>query len=252
MMEEYLDYGLFLKFFDSYSRSGFKEIEPDNPLIVELDHQMEKNNQLFYIADLILLDIQYISKGTNRMFGIEPENVSLGFFLTTTHPDDLNRHHLARATLLNGAQEFFIHKNGTKVLSSNFRARQPDGRYSNYLYEALMFFSKTPYESVFLILVITDISGFASIHRYFHFYSGNDMGFFRFPDDELLMAGIIFSHTEYRIIELIAEGLSSKEIAKKLFRSVHTINTHRRNILTKSGKPTMTEVIRELKEKGVL
>ena len=53
------------------------------------------------------------------------------------------------------------------------------------------------------------------------------------------MTGNIFSHTEFNIIELIDEGLSSKEIAEKLFRSVHTINTHRTNILEKSGKSSI-------------
>ena len=75
---------------------------------------------------------------------------------------------------------------------------------------------------------------------------------FRFPDDELLMTGNIFSHTEFNIIELIDEGLSSKEIAEKLYRSVHTINTHRTNILEKAGKSKISDVIRDLKETGLL
>ena len=86
----------------------------------------------------------------------------------------------------------------------------------------------------------------------FHFYSGDDSRFFRYPDDELLMTGNIFTHSEFKIIELIEEGLSSKEIAEKLYRSVHTINTHRTNILDKSGKSSITDVIHDLKEMGLL
>ncbi len=48
------------------------------------------------------------------------------------------------------------------------------------------------------------------------------------------------------------KGLSTKEIAEKLFRSPLTINTHRTNIIKKAGKSSVTEVIRELKAKGLL
>ncbi len=124
--------------------------------------------------------------------------------------------------------------------------------YTNHLYQCFLFYSKIPYESTFLILVITDISGFENIHKGFHYYIGNDPKVFRYPDEKLLSTGLIFSHTEFRIIELIEEGLSTKEIAEKLFRSPLTINTHRTNIIKKAGKSSITEVIRDLKAKGLL
>jgi DNA-binding CsgD family transcriptional regulator len=221
--------------------------------VLELDSYMDPNNQLFYVADAVLLDIKFISKGVRKVFGMEPNEVSIGFFITTTHADDLRRHHLARATLLSKAQEIYIQKSGTCIISSNFRGRKPGTTdFANYLYQCFLFYSKIPYESTFLILVRTDISGFKKIHKGFHYYIGNDPKVFRFPDDILLSTGSIFSHTEFRIIELIEEGLSTKEIAMKLFRSSLTINTHRSNIIKKAGKSSITEVIRDLKVKGLL
>jgi DNA-binding CsgD family transcriptional regulator len=124
--------------------------------------------------------------------------------------------------------------------------------YTDYLYQSFIFYSKIPYESSFLILVITDISGFEKSNKGFHYYIGNDPKIFRFPDKELLSSGLIFSHTEFRIIELIEQGLSTKEIAEKLCRSPLTINTHRSNIIKKAGKTSTTEVILELKAMGLL
>ncbi len=43
------------------------------------------------------------------------------------------------------------------------------------------------------------------------------------------------SPRETELIHLIAEGLTNKEIADKLFLSVHTIKTHRKNIIKKVG-----------------
>lgn len=43
------------------------------------------------------------------------------------------------------------------------------------------------------------------------------------------------SQREIEIVRLIAEGLTNKDIADKLFISVHTIKTHRKNIIKKLG-----------------
>ena len=251
--DRYEDYSLFYKFFVTYSGQNFKGISPDDPLMKELDSFMDNNMQLFYITDVIQLDIKFISRGVKSMFALDQDKITTGFFLTTTHPEDLKRHHLARSKLISVAEELYIQKSGTRIISANFRGRKPESNeYADYLYQCFIFYSKIPYESTFLILVITDISEFDKPFKGFHYYIGNDPKIFRFPDKELLTSGLIFSHTEFKIIEFIDQGLSTKEIAEKLFRSPLTINTHRSNIIKKAGKTSTTEVIRDLKEMGLL
>ena len=46
---------------------------------------------------------------------------------------------------------------------------------------------------------------------------------------------IILSERENEIITLIAQGLTNAQIAEQLFLSNHTINTHRKNIMSKLG-----------------
>ena len=50
---------------------------------------------------------------------------------------------------------------------------------------------------------------------------------------KLSCEGFVVSEREIEIIKLIAVGLSNKQIADKLCLSLHTINTHRKNILQK-------------------
>ncbi len=45
--------------------------------------------------------------------------------------------------------------------------------------------------------------------------------------------GIKLSEREIEIIQCIAEGLPNKQIADKLFISIHTVMTHRKNIMSK-------------------
>jgi DNA-binding NarL/FixJ family response regulator len=45
--------------------------------------------------------------------------------------------------------------------------------------------------------------------------------------------GLHITEREIEIIRLVAEGLSNKEVAEKLFLSTHTVTTHRKNIMNK-------------------
>lgn len=47
--------------------------------------------------------------------------------------------------------------------------------------------------------------------------------------------GVNISEREEEIIKFIAEGYSNKQIADLLFLSPHTVNTHRKNIMSKIG-----------------
>jgi len=51
------------------------------------------------------------------------------------------------------------------------------------------------------------------------------------------------SSREMEMVRLLAKGLSSEEIAKKMFLSRHTIDTHRRNILNKTGARNTIELL---------
>ncbi|MBI2271183.1 MAG: response regulator transcription factor [Bacteroidetes bacterium] len=46
-------------------------------------------------------------------------------------------------------------------------------------------------------------------------------------------SGVKISEREIQILQLIADGLPSKQIADKLFISVHTVTTHRKNLMSK-------------------
>ncbi len=43
------------------------------------------------------------------------------------------------------------------------------------------------------------------------------------------------SYREIEVIKLISDGLTNKQIAKKIYLSTHTVNTHRKNIMHKLG-----------------
>lgn len=57
---------------------------------------------------------------------------------------------------------------------------------------------------------------------------------------------------EEEIVRLVGEGLSAKEIADRLFISVHTSNTHRKNIYRKCGVRNASELVMFAVKTGII
>ena len=60
------------------------------------------------------------------------------------------------------------------------------------------------------------------------------------------------TQTEVEILKAIAQGKTTKEIANERFSSVHTINTHRKNIFRKIGVNSAHEAIKYAFRSGVV
>lgn len=65
------------------------------------------------------------------------------------------------------------------------------------------------------------------------------------------MRRIFITEREKEILKQVAKGKSSKEIADVIFRSVYTVETHRKNILKKLGAKNMMEAVSMYKRKRV-
>lgn len=246
------DYSPFHKFIEKFSPTGFKGINCDDSLVTELEKMMENNNQFFFVGDVIQMKILFTSKGSCKMIGVENENITPYHFFDATHPEDIHRHSLGRTQLFKMAQEIFIAQNGSALVSSNFRILCTDGKYKCLLFQCYMFYSETPTKTVYVIQVHTNVDWCEKIKKANHYYAGNDLSYFQYPDEKLLRIGCIYTKREFEIIKLIGSGLSSEQIAEKLFVSSYTINSHRANILKKSTKTSISELIYELREQGML
>jgi DNA-binding CsgD family transcriptional regulator len=246
------DYSLFFKFIEAYTASGFDGINPNDPLMVELETMMEADNQFLYLADAIQMKIHFTSRGSQKILGIPPENLTFYQFMEATHPDDIQRLNLGRSKIVKLAQDLFIAENGYTLLSTNYKYRIPSGKYSDFLVQCYLFYTTIPYKTVFFLKIHTNIDWHKKIKNGYHYYIGTDLSCFRYPDNDLLSKGNVFSAREFDILKLIASGMGSEEIADRLFLSVHTVNTHRRNIMVKSGKTHISDLIYEMKDRGVI
>jgi len=251
-MKKPYSYSLFFDFIESYLPSGFSNINPENPIMQRLEQAMEENDQYFQVFDVGQMKFLFTSKRIFQMIDIKPEEINPGHYTQLVHPNDEERLGQARSRVFKMEKEIFKAQTGSALTSYNLRMRNAAGVYNNLFVQDYMFYSPMPYKAVFLIQVVTNIERFKMKKNCFHHYVGNDLSLFRFPDEQLLKICPGLSEREMEIIKLIEKGLSSKQIAEKLFLSVFTVNTHRANILEKSGKATISDVIYALKEEGLL
>lgn len=63
---------------------------------------------------------------------------------------------------------------------------------------------------------------------------------------------MILTRREKEVLNLIAEGLTNQEIAEKLFISPLTVDSHRKNLITKLGARNTASLIKLAVEKGLL
>jgi hypothetical protein len=245
-------YSIFFDFIESYLPSGFLKINPGDPIMLKLEEVMDQNDQYFQVFDLGQMKFLFTSKNIFRMIGVTAEEINPGHYTHLIHPDDEERLCQARSRVYKMEKEIFKAQKGSSLTSYNLRIRNATGNYSNLFVQDYMFYSPIPYKVVFLLQVITNIDWYKMKKDRFHHYAGKDLSLFKFPDQKLLEIGPDLSYREFEIIRMIEAGLSSKEIADKLFLSIHTVNTHRSNILEKSGKSQISDLIYKFKETGLL
>jgi DNA-binding CsgD family transcriptional regulator len=251
-MANQYSYSIFFDFIESYLPSGFLNINADDPIIVQLNRVMEENTQFITVANLAEIKFHYVSEGIRQIIGIEPSQLNPSHFVEVTHPDDLARLGLLRAQTFVVEKEVLETNKGSALVSFTLRLRNPAGDYCNCLCQAFFFYSPNPPTGVYLLQVISNVDHLEMRKHGYHHYKGKDLSYFRFPDSKLLSIGPDFSTRELEILKLVESGMSSQQIADKLFLSVHTVNTHRRNILERCGKDNISNLIYELQSQGLI
>ena len=73
-----------------------------------------------------------------------------------------------------------------------------------------------------------------------------------FIPDEKQREGLGITRRELEILELIAQGMSNREIAEKLYVSENTVKTHSSRVFSKLGAKRRTQAVQLGKEFGLL
>ena len=83
------------------------------------------------------------------------------------------------------------------------------------------------------------------VHRGQNYYSPELIPFFtkKFIDPKNSNQDPMLTKRELEVLQLVAEGLSNTEIADKLFISKRTVDTHKNNLISKTGSKNIVSLL---------
>jgi len=212
----------------------------------------------YYICNIAAVEMEWVSDSIIQVLGLQRrEDFTVEYIYENIHPDDKNRFavHELKVT------EFFNNLPPDKILkykvSYDYRMRRPDGKYIWILMQTITIQAGDDGAVIRVLGVQTNISHLKSDNT----PSGlsfigleGEPSYYNVPVDKMITIPTreIFTNREKEIIRAILAGHDTKKMSSVFNISVHTVNTHRKNILRKSDCKNWIEFSAKAFEKGWL
>jgi DNA-binding CsgD family transcriptional regulator len=198
------------------------------------------------------------AEGYEKYFGWPDKDMTSEFILEIVHPEDREAFGMLYYLVLEGLMNMPIPVKNIGHFCINYRIRKADGEYVRVL-ETNNILESDPATNIPLIC-LSQMSKVAAVPD-----SGKVSYYFLlFTDDQTSVeimsqflreyepAVNVFSETEIKIVRLIQAGLTSKEIADKVFLSKHSIDKYRKNLLKKTGTASTPQMVNHIQNLGLL
>ncbi|MBJ6107845.1 PAS domain-containing protein [Hymenobacter sp. BT523] len=190
-------------------------------------------NQFVFIHDVRAQQPVFVSAGIERVLGYPATEFSVTRLYQSIHPDDVAA--VGRATVLSAeyAARYRADTLG-QVFSTAYRLRHHQGHYVRVLRQNYGLSADEEGNVLLIASIYTDISA----HKFGDEVTCHctDERLQRRLEQEMGSLRPRLSHREQAVLGLVLAGCSSREIATELHLSVHTVNTHRRNIARKTRR----------------
>ena len=217
---------------------AFGELSKNSVVFNDLVQLLQPGKHFIFVLNEIQSKFEWISPSFSNIIDYNESELHNLFDKHYIHPDDLE----SVMDIERNIQRF-VSKTSPDELHNfkiiyDYRFRKKDGSYIRLLLQQIHISEKKSSLSHKIIGIVCDIS---------YLKSNGTPGFCilnvketttlqpNIQDEEDEFSLDSFSKREREIISLIITGLSSREIATKLFISIETVKNHRKNILTKSN-----------------
>ncbi|MDR6560182.1 MULTISPECIES: LuxR C-terminal-related transcriptional regulator [unclassified Arcicella] len=234
--------------------------EPGYPL--ELKLKLELHKQLlnlfqpgiyyYYVFNIFQADFDFVSPGVTNVLGYMPEEMDIHFFLDIIHPDDKPYFLQFEQRITEFFKDLPFEKISKYKMQYDLRMRTKDNRYVRLLHQAVQIdFDETNYYRT--LDVDTDISHIKQdgVPSFSIIGLDGEPSYYNITEtNTLTLSNTPFTPREREILKMIVENKSSKEIADRLFISLHTVSTHRKNLLKKANCKTPVELVGKALQEG--
>ncbi|NUY79451.1 helix-turn-helix transcriptional regulator [Flavobacterium sp. MAH-1] len=209
----------------------------------------------YYVLDFESRFLSHVHHEIENLLGISPDSVRFEDILDAIHPDDID--FVVKTEIF--ATEFFLRNISTEKLTSykssfNFRLRVADGTYALFNHQSTTLVVGPNGRIAKALNIHTRIDHLSPANTYKFSFIGlkGEPSYLNLTVDAELEKLQGYSSREIEIIRDLAEGLDTKSIASKRHISIHTVNSHRRNILHKSGLNNTAQLVRMSMLQGLI
>lgn len=214
----------------------------------------------YYILDSPTLTFERTSKSLQTLMGMDYQGQRLEAFLDRVHPDDMD--------FMLRCEDFVAEFLTTKVAAANIvkykisyclRERVRDGSYRLFLMQSITLSATEDGALLKVLGVHTDISHITTQNNYKISLIGMDgePSYLGLDINERSSGNFwktenLLSKSELRVIQLLADGLTAKEIGARLFVTAETIITHKKNAMQKTGCKNSNQLVAWCIRKGLI
>ncbi len=206
----------------------------------------QAGNFYYIIFNMYKSELDFVDSNITNVLGYAPEEFTIALLLENIHPED-------KPYFLNfeyRVVEFFKALPFEKVMKYkvqyDVRVKNKWNKYQRVLHQAVQldYDEKNYYRTLSLHTDITHIKPegtpcFSLIGL------DDEPSYYNIQDANIITQSFdLFTKREREILKCIVEGKSSKAIAEELYISLHTVNAHRKNLLSKAAVKTPVELVR--------
>lgn len=221
-----------------------QDIESIEVKIIQQIPEHTLPNQFYYVINNYTKECVYVSDSITELTGYTCAEWAYSLILDSIHPDDKPFIDKALYACFKLCMSPVIKQPVNDALILNYRVRHKEGHYIHILrngYCTSMDSNNKMIHNTSMCMVISDFKH--DNRQSMVLKEGNKVLVELRSDDQESINWNILSKREKEIVKLLYNNRTSNQIAKQLFISKHTVDTHRRKILKKLDIKNTTELL---------
>lgn len=221
-----------------------------------LDQMAAIKNSGITVFDLFKRAHVYSSYNLEEIFGYDYQKVQTvgnDYFNSRIHPDDFYVLTFNALSMMAFVFDLAADQRRDYKLLNEYRIQNQQGQYIRII-EQHSLLELDVHGNCWLSLSVIDISpnqeSFPGVKS--QLVNIRNGGIMEVKQPTLAEGNVLLTKRETEILQKVKEGMLSKEISNALSLSVHTVNTHRQNILKKLGAGNSMEAVEFAGKLGIL
>jgi DNA-binding CsgD family transcriptional regulator len=227
-----------------------------SPMHAVLEHLLHQGSCITWILDRQKAQFTFISQNVERILGYPTElwiRKGTAFLREKMHPADLIRTEKQRKQ---GDEQLQLlgHERENFRLKTQYRLQRSDGRYVLLFEQSTCLHTNHLGQVTHLLGIVSDLTHWSAASSFSTplLLVEAELSQPAVPTQKSLRPKIKLTKREWEVVQLLAEGNSSKTIAHRLGISFHTVNKHRQNLIEKTAAKNTGELVQRALSQGVI